>query len=483
MYKKPYLNPRLVMAFFLLVFSIPVSASRAVAMSQPVSGDFTPYDVLRVTPSTPYPTLTPIIATATLINPLAGLDRSCPVGVPAGYGSVTPSSDWLAMCGECLPDNTPIPMYTSTAGATRTPVFITNVPFACMTASASNPEYCNTPVSPPTSTSTAFPTPFNTSTPAGLPSHGSMVMSCNAPTVPNISGSASLTYPNDYSCLYTFTNFRHSNGVFSQPLRMSSGTVGTPSLHNPSGMVAYDFWGAYDLNFQYEIDLANTDNPERYPFTVTAVFDVVYALLPADITYTNYLSVSGQSWQYTQSPVFFDDNSTSASGWTAGGSSQWSNDVIVNGTVVLYYEGYSPLNPPTPTPTSTGTPDPRYCSSVSSAELPNPFSFNGSGNVVAQKCAVIPAITPENIINVLFPSTWLSPLRAWFDSLIPDNAYIPPLTICVRERDYSLYLFGIRMPIEFIFSLVVFLSALRMFAPSLFSGASIIGRSFRDGDR
>jgi len=295
---------------------------------------------------TPTNTFIPPSPTSTPAN-----NTTCPIGTPAGWGTYTPSPLWLLECGNCssvvgtgTPSPSPTPLYSPT-------------PLIWYTTTS------GTPFLVPSVT------PTITATPAGLPSHGSMVMSCVSPTAPNVSGSAVLTYPNNYSCLYTFTNWRGASGVFGQGLRMTSGLSGTPSLHNPGSSVSYDFWGTYDLTFQYEIDFVNTDNPERYPFVVSAVFDVVNALVPADVTYTNYLSVSGQSWRYYQPPVFFDDNSNLTTGWTVGGSSAWSNDVIVNGIVSLYYDGYSPLvSTPTPSPSPTAYFDSGYCSTVANPQ-------------------------------------------------------------------------------------------------------------------
>ena len=144
-----------------------------------------------------------------------------------------------------------------------------------------------------------------------------------------------------------------------------------------------------------------------------------------------------------------------------------------------------PLSTPTVTPTGTVSSD--YCASINASMLPNPFSFNGTGAVVRQYCTVIPEINLGVVVDYFIPSfgTWsllLNTVSEFFEEYLTTLVLFDPLTICIRERDYSLYLFTVRMPIEFIFGLGIFLSALRMFVPGVFSGASMIGASRHSGD-
>jgi len=305
---------------------------------------------------------------------------------------------------------------TPTAGASATPNFSAFIPTAnistpvdystalphiCLTATGGNAEYCNTPTAGiPSPTLTALALPTQTFAPTATAVNHSVVMACTAPTAPNMGGSASMVYLNDYACQYTFTNWQNANGVFAQSIHVNTGTNGTPSLHNYSGSVPYDFYGAFNLNYSYILE---DTNPDHSPFSVTQLFDVRNALTPADTTYTETFTATGQNWTRIQQPIFFDDNSNLATGWTFGGASSWSNAVIVNGTVTYYLEGYSPFATTTPTAMpATVTPTPTISPAC------RPFEVSPSIEPIAIMDPVIwragdcYTIIPETDVN--FPS-------------------------------------------------------------------------------
>jgi hypothetical protein len=143
-----------------------------------------------------------------------------------------------------------------------------------------------------------------------------------------------------------------------------------------------------------------------------------------------------------------------------------------------------PYFQPTPTPAPTGTPVPlTYCGEISDSMMDNYFEFDGDGSIVYQDCITTPEITLSSIIEPLLP-IWLSQLLIdYITELLPIDTLIEAVTICVRARDYALYLFVIRMPVEFIVSFTIILSALRFFVPSVFSGATMLGQSQHSSNR
>ena len=112
---------------WLWLLPVPVLGA-ALAMSLGVSAQAT---------DTPPPPTIPIGWTPTA-SPVVG--GPCPAGTPVGYGTVTPSSPWLSLCGWCWPDlfagaggvtgtaitpvgqGTPLPTLTPTPTVTPTPV-------------------------------------------------------------------------------------------------------------------------------------------------------------------------------------------------------------------------------------------------------------------------------------------------------------------------------------------------------------------------
>jgi hypothetical protein len=133
---------------------------------------------------------------------------------------------------------------------------------------------------------------------------------------------------------------------------------------------------------------------------------------------------------------------------------------------------------PTAVPTATATPNPNYCGTVSGTNIPNQFNLGGTGGVVFQSCLSTPLISPTAILEAIIPSVfWGDFLSGALTGLFGTSFEIDPITFCVRQRDYSLYILGFRMPIELILGLGVFLSSLRFFVPTVFSGASVIGQN------
>jgi len=149
-----------------------------------------------------------ITATNTFIPPTPtatlAINSTCPQGTPAGWGTYTPSPLWLLECGNCQSV-----VGTGTPTSTATPLY-SPTPLIWYTTTSGTPYLV------------ASVTPTQTATPAGLPVHN-VVMSCTAPNTATAGGSASLVYPNNYACQYTFTNYRMANGVFLHSLHMTTG--------------------------------------------------------------------------------------------------------------------------------------------------------------------------------------------------------------------------------------------------------------------
>jgi hypothetical protein len=92
---------------------------------------------------TPTPTLTPtsswpsLIETPTPYVPYGGGDYTCPVATAVGWGTVTPSTNWLLSCWRCLATPTPSPTMTPTptvGPGTPTPFPPTATPLSTPTA-------------------------------------------------------------------------------------------------------------------------------------------------------------------------------------------------------------------------------------------------------------------------------------------------------------------------------------------------------------
>lgn len=436
-----------VISYFLVLISIFVSVSRANAMAQyTVVGDgvYSPPQA-----ATPYPTLTPIANTPTPLLYDGGLNFDCPVGVPSGFGTVTPSIDWLYACAHCLPTYTPVPFETSTLGPTRTPLGTPHQAI-CVTVPVGGEEcYTLTPNATPsvTVTTTSAPTVTPTSAPLlnllskGANNTGSPYVSISSSTLicsPDVGNPSNL-----YNCSATVSG-NDANGVIG---------------------------GYVTANFQFDPLVSSGNQTIYYSYIISPVQgDLLPYFNTVSVTENNYSGSGSISVAYNSNPSF------SVGVWSSQARSGVINFDI---TLMISTDPFSPTPTPTPTSTMVGS---NFCDQISDSNIDNLFDFDGTGTIVHQTCFTTAAISFQelfatiltNLFGFIFPS-FHDFVVDWLSTVFPIEAVIDPITVCVRERDYSLYLFGYRMPIEFIFAFAIFLAGLRYFVPSMFSGASVIG--------
>lgn len=437
--------------FFIFLFSIGISTGKAYALPYSSTVENSPAFI-----ATPYPTLTPIGSIPTNIPLQATADFTCPLGVPYGYGTVTPSTEWEIACGHCFPTNTPAVLSTSTLGPTHTPWAGggTALPPICITVPAGGEE-CYIPTLTPAATNTPFPTatatlPAVTSTPlytgAGMIQENLTLTNTGSPYINTVSGSASCdpVVGTNHSLFYCSGSFSAND---------SSGIIGGSVFYNH---VFNPQWtsGTYPIYYTYSIVNSSSGTTGYTAITGTATNT------NASLTGSGSYNIIGSNNMTFNLGVYSDGART---GSLSGSYELW---------VSLY--PYDPFVP-TPTPTITSTPlGGNFCDAVSNSTVPNQFGLNGSGSVVSQTCNVIPGVYFQDVIDVLVPS-WLSPFTTVFNTIFPVEAGIDPVTICVRQRDFSLYVFGYRLPYEALLGLGIFLSSLRMFVPTVFAGVSALG--------
>src|SRR6185369_16690252 len=54
-------------------------------------------------------TSSPTVYHTMTVEPIGTFTTGCSVGLPVGYGTVTPGAVWQAMCGQCIPTTTAMP--------------------------------------------------------------------------------------------------------------------------------------------------------------------------------------------------------------------------------------------------------------------------------------------------------------------------------------------------------------------------------------
>lgn len=589
-----------VTALFVFIISMVVSASRAEAMSR--------YEVLDVEGdlyATPYPTLTPIglIPTSISLEDVGQpLDFSCPAGVPEGYGTVTPSTDWLYACAQCLPTYTPQSFYTSTPGPTRTPFGGggTPLPPICVTAQGGG-EQCYTATAPTptvtvTNTPTVTPTVSGTPTQAGLPACGSVtptsLPSATATTeywtkqndsaavysgtwstandsnsyggthryTTSVGAYATYTFNGTGVRFYMVTNFNHGfmdvylDDIFVQRVSQYSANVAynvvgysvtglsyavhvlklvhvgqgngssspyystidafeylTPAMTptplsgvlvcvpNQSGTCTSDgshgvitfsgsasamvgqfyiYSGGSPVQITTSVSFSHSETYQFPPNQVNDKFEIsqaVYGILE-NTGFGWCLGTSGSSSSCSASHSGFYTTVPSAGNPTLTIRSVDTAKPVTSQTVIYRIEVWVGIQCSNVTATPTGIPgSSNYCSSVSSSSVPNQFAFTG-GNIVYQQCETTPEINFQTLIDALLPG-WLSGFVSYFQDIFPTTVIVYPITICIRSRDYSLYIFGIRMPIEGFIGFLIFVSAVRMFNPAMSSLGGLLGNT------
>lgn len=387
---------------------------------------------------TAYPTLTPIGATQTNIPPVSTMNFACPVGAPYGWGTVTPSIDWLYSCGQC--------------SVTSTPSYLTPTPF--FNGTGTPPSGCD-----PYGTGTPVPT-----VPAGTPQNF-----CQFPTTPipptsippsspiscNSSNGATCEEINAYTIKFTF----NQNGTIDLGYTLPDNT--SSAYYKYSGL---NYWvsstGSYIVAIAGDLEHWVTSRTDQ-----EIVFPCEYNSIPscrvpigATVQQLNNLTKSSDG---VISPSINDSRFFRFLPRRSGGNTGGTYSVLWSGSL---YVSTSPINLNAPTPSPTPTINPNYCGSVSSSSVPNQFSLSGTGAIVEQSCFTTPELNYADLLNAVIPD-WLGGFDDWFISIFPIDIVIPPQTVCIRQRDFSLYLFGVRIPVEMALSIMIFTAGLRLILP------------------
>lgn len=451
-------RPVHIFTFLIFLFSVGISTGKAYAL---------PYETVDQSPAliaTPYPTLTPIVLTPTQIplNSGASVDFSCPVGVPAGYGTVTPSTEWEIACGHCFPTNTPPAFYTSTPGPTHTPWGHggTALPPICITVPAGGEE-CYVPTLTPEATETLIPTVTST-----------------------VISTATLSPYVNFSVRYDQVDGSYTSNIETslvcEPVVGTKGTV----HHCIGTLSATDTSNAYISRIAHRIYFDQTEDINHIPnyyYVDNTGGSFAYSTIArtssnnvANLSDTVYVGHHEGIVYSSQFSGFILLKFYSSNSYTYTGNFTATYDLYVS--TDPFYNPYVATSTPSPTVTPLGE---GFCEAVSNSTVPNQFTLGGTGGVTSQVCYVFPGIVYADIVETILPA-WLSPFATVFNSIFPIEAGIDPLTFCIRQRDYSLYIFGYRFPYEAILGLGVFLASLRMFVPTAFSGVAMLG-STKDG--
>lgn len=260
-----------VLLIFLLFSSFGVSA---------MSGSYSP-DVqststrdIRTPPGTP----TPGGDTSSLPT-AAAISYECPLGLPIGYGTVTPGAMWGLICEACIPTNTPFPTYDfNEVIPTRTARFCEMFPLVdgCWTPTPTS----TAPTSTPTATGTPnyvcggseTATPFPTAT-----------YSYSGGTVENTSGT--ITYTGSWT-----TN---ECGVCADNSQTLSKTAGRKFSYTFFGdgisLYLYKYNGAGKAEIRMDGNLIATE--DLYQSAAGAYTEYFYAVSAG--THTIELTVTG----------------------------------------------------------------------------------------------------------------------------------------------------------------------------------------------
>lgn len=311
----------------------------------------------------------------------------CPSGGVAGYGLVTPDAMWLAVCGHCIPTETPVPTYDLNLFPTG--IYVNGgspLPPVCITVPAGG-EICNT-VTPGIVASTVTPFPTSTTAPTIPPTS---IPDSQLLKVFNVSGSTNNFYLNQFSYTYTFDP---AVGVLSDDHHVIAHIAYNDSSISQSGNGG--------INFYIDPQIGSGSQTIYVHWNITNV-------------------VGGQ-------PYIKFDNSSLYTFNTASGDYQITK--VYNGNLIIYagastdnpYTGAIsadveifvsayPIDLSTPTPMVTVTPEPgtNYCDSVNNgmADLTDQdIKFWKSAGAPA--CIIIPAMDTTELYNASTTLTWLS---------------------------------------------------------------------------
>jgi hypothetical protein len=399
------------------------------------------------TPTFPFGDGTPVPTFTQITTPISPTDfyptsqsYECPPGAPDYFMTKTPSSSWMALCGECLP-------------MTEFPTFI---PFDTSTpAPVPTWDGTGTPPSSPsptvtleaTSTSTPFPTPTFETSPYTL----SVLPFGWSPW-----GSACASGVKNTTC-ELLSGGQTVHCVLDHHVQDTSASAGC------------------NVNFYVEVSSSNSDSIYVYwdvtgtSYSEYTTFSLISGSNPPAYQLENemYTPANNHKLYYRhEAPVSYI------------GSIDFTGDLYFS---LLSDYGFSPTPTPTPVPVDS------YCSSIQDEnDLWDNDTFGfGFGDIIANKCITTPSFYPGYILN------WFSLLApdpiGFFAGLLEDilNTYmgegfgLESWTICVSLRDSRLYLFGYQIPYQEVIAFGVVLAALGMVTGS-FSGLRALGGN--DGD-
>ncbi|MCK6566975.1 MAG: hypothetical protein HUU12_02495 [Anaerolineales bacterium] len=332
-------------------FTFTIAILTAGLISSPAA--VSAYQELTATPSPPAPTITITAPGAYLPGTRAPQnlsDLSCPAdgSNPSGWGTVTPSSGWYALCSQCVNSSD---WGTSTPSNTKTPnptyEYFTQA--ACQTVAAGG-ETCYLPTSSPIATNTPFPTGTAT-----IPA-----MTQNSATLTYISTTLqTCTFGGTGSLPYTLSCAPYNNGIRCD-FKFTKSTTGSNQCRRPQ-ITFSDSRGTSSQNYYIVVD-SNATGGFWYQHPTINFFPTgTFSSGNAPATGLGSVNVSTT---YTGTGRIIELYSSGSSSQT----NSWTGSLYIQPQPVFPTPG-----PITATPTSTPTSG--YCQSVSNTE--SGFSWSG----------------------------------------------------------------------------------------------------------
>ena len=280
---------------------------------------------VRQTPA-PWPTITPLPPVGTPTKfipswPTSALDTSCGSGNPLGYGTLTPSAGWLAICGHCLPQPTITATYDVNSLATQ----IYSTP--------------GTTLIPGTPTITVTPTLTGggggaTATPTVIP-------------LPAVNNQDLWTFYH-YSTSYGYAELGADPAWANTTCTvLSNGYSCTGSIHAFDGSSGWEIW--------VHLPISSIDNNVFYTLAINSGVENTFAYSSGWISNVSSSGI-GALTNYWGPSMF-------AFGFRPNGDG-YNGRFDYDFTFTVTTSAGTPTPTPSPSPTATGTPIPGKCQAI-----------------------------------------------------------------------------------------------------------------------
>lgn len=405
----------------------------------------------QVSTPTPHPTLTPITTPILPGSPLSNVSAECSGSQPIGYGIITPSVGWLAVCGACMPTE----VFNPTSIPTSTPHLICG-------GQAGNPNTTTTPVC-----NTATPGPTDTPVPAtSTPGdNGSyIIMSSNSCDAGNICEQLSTT------SWHVTLNSDGTNG--------SAGWTQAVAINLTVPTRVYMMFKTVDTTYSVSnaSELSGAGFDSRVGFTQRFNDMTQYSWLSTPSLVSGNPSGNTGYYEGTGQEKYVFNYIDLPASWEAYyvgflDTLTWNGVGYVDRNGVSFWISLSPLeSPSTPVATSTANPNANYCAQIvnDADEIANsPFRV-GVGNVTSQSCYTVPEIGTEGLIDFAkLVAGFFTTMNGsnWFENMlnqVPVGTIVRQTTICIRSRDFTLVAFGINFPATLVIAFAIYMTAFRM---------------------